>query len=245
VLGPGRESTRLSPGVNPLGGYPQRAMTSRRGIAESADARALLGLKERLDHETSFTLIEAGERNMDVGATRRDLERTTAAGNSVVLIADDGCELVGYVELVGGSCRRNRATPQLVLGVTRAASGQGVGSRLLQEAERWAATTATFRVTPAPLLKITTDHLDNADLNTPYSATLAAIGGVTPYTWAVTSGSLPAGLTLDSSTGEISGMSTASVVFKFTVTVTDPETPAMTASKAFTLPVLFQKSQRG
>jgi fibronectin type 3 domain-containing protein len=42
-----------------------------------------------------------------------------------------------------------------------------------------------------------------------YSLTLAATGGTTPYTWSLTSGTLPGGLNLNASTGLISGTPTA------------------------------------
>ena len=56
------------------------------------------------------------------------------------------------------------------------------------------------------------------------STTLSASGGTAPYTWAVTSGNLPAGLTLSGS-GVISGSPTTAGTFSFTVTVTDSATP--------------------
>ena len=57
-------------------------------------------------------------------------------------------------------------------------------------------------------LMITTGSLPNGQVNVPYNATLAASGGTTPYTWSLTSGTLPAGLTLNASTGTISGTPT-------------------------------------
>jgi putative Ig domain-containing protein len=54
-----------------------------------------------------------------------------------------------------------------------------------------------------------------------YDATITPTGGVAPYTFAVTSGSLPTGLTLDPNTGELSGTTTDTGNFTFTVTVTD------------------------
>ena len=58
-------------------------------------------------------------------------------------------------------------------------------------------TDGCFDVTPTPL-QITTTSLPDATAGQPYSATLAATGGTPPYKWKVTSGSLPAGLTLNS-----------------------------------------------
>ncbi|MBZ5642949.1 MAG: putative Ig domain-containing protein [Acidobacteriia bacterium] len=56
------------------------------------------------------------------------------------------------------------------------------------------------------------------------STALSASGGTAPYTWAVTSGNLPAGLNLSGS-GTILGTPTTAGTFPFTVTVTDSATP--------------------
>jgi hypothetical protein len=58
-------------------------------------------------------------------------------------------------------------------------------------------------------------------LNTAYTDTLTATGGTAPYTWAITSGSLPMGLHLQGSTGKISGTPTVIGTSDFTASVTD------------------------
>lgn len=55
----------------------------------------------------------------------------------------------------------------------------------------------------------------------PYSRTLEVTGGTAPYTWAIVSGSLPPGLSLNASTGEISGTPSGQSVYSFTAEVTD------------------------
>jgi len=70
---------------------------------------------------------------------------------------------------------------------------------------------------------IVTTSLPNAAVNTFYSQTLTVVGGMPPYTWSVTTGSLPPGLALNSSTGEISGIPTAEGTFDFTVQVADSD----------------------
>lgn len=82
---------------------------------------------------------------------------------------------------------------------------------------------------------ITTASLPNATVGTAYSQTLAATGGVTPYAWSVTSGTLPAGLTLAPSTGTISGTATTAGAKTFTVQVKDAG--ALTATKSLTITV--------
>ena len=63
---------------------------------------------------------------------------------------------------------------------------------------------------------ITTDTLPNGKVGEAYSHTLTA-DGTTPITWSVSGGALPEGLTLNETTGEISGTPTAEGTAKFTV----------------------------
>ena len=106
--------------------------------AAPADAERWVGLKALLDRETHLMLLEPNERDTDVAIVQAQLERTSASSNSVVLVAEDNDQLVGYVELEGGPFQRNRGTATLVIGVLESASGRGLGTRLLGEAERWA-----------------------------------------------------------------------------------------------------------
>lgn len=88
----------------------------------------------------------------------------------------------------------------------------------------------------ANALDITTGSaLPDATQNAAYSQTFAATGGVGAYTWAVTNGALPAGLSLNSNTGALTGIPTVNGTFSFTVTVTDGN--GVTADKEFSLTV--------
>lgn len=76
-----------------------------------------------------------------------------------------------------------------------------------------------------------------------YLANLSAQGGTPPYTWSLSSGSLPAGLTLNSS-GSIAGALNASTIGNntFTLQVGDSSTPQLTATQVATLPVVNSSS---
>jgi subtilisin family serine protease len=84
------------------------------------------------------------------------------------------------------------------------------------------AKTIFVRAVAMPLnLMLVTTTLPPGTLGTEYQATLDAIGGTKPYTWAIVDGALPGGLDLDSGTGVISGTPTGDGSFTFTVQVTD------------------------
>jgi Putative Ig domain len=72
---------------------------------------------------------------------------------------------------------------------------------------------------PTPLNVICAGGL--GQVGSAYSSSLTATGGVTPYTFSIASGALPAGLTLNPSTGAITGTPTAAGAFSFTAKVTD------------------------
>jgi Putative Ig domain len=94
-------------------------------------------------------------------------------------------------------------------------------------------------VQPPQPLTITTTTLPNGTLNVAYpGATLQATGGVLPYTWSITSGTLPAGLTL-AANGTISGTPTGTTTgaSTFTVQVADSETPAMTNTASLSITI--------
>jgi hypothetical protein len=90
-------------------------------------------------------------------------------------------------------------------------------------------------------VQITNAKLAQGTVGTLYSATLNAVGGATPYTWSLSTGTLPAGLTLSATKGTITGTPTtagsSTVVIKVKTTKTTT-TSAYTGTKKFTITVV-------
>ncbi len=88
-------------------------------------------------------------------------------------------------------------------------------------------------------VSITTTSLESGNYMVYYRSQVTATNGLPPYTWKIgpAVGSLPAGLHLDSQTGVIEGIPTQRETQKFTITVTDDDSPATTHSKEFTLEI--------
>ena len=78
-------------------------------------------------------------------------------------------------------------------------------------------------------LKVGTASLPNASQSVAYSQALTATGGTSPYSWSVSSGTLPTGLSLSSS-GTLSGTPTVAGAFPFTVAVKDAASASASAS---------------
>lgn len=71
-----------------------------------------------------------------------------------------------------------------------------------------------------------------------YNQTLTVSSGTQPFTWSISSGALPTGLTLSSSTSAsnaIAGTPKASGTFTFTVTITDSSSPSKTGNFPYSL----------
>lgn len=95
----------------------------------------------------------------------------------------------------------------------------------------------TISSTGSTLLSITTSSLPEGGVNHSYSASLAANGGTSPYSWTLVSGSLPVGVSL-STAGVISGTPTAAGTFTFAVQAKDSEASPQSATTSLSLTVI-------
>lgn len=78
----------------------------------------------------------------------------------------------------------------------------------------------TTKLYSMTVIQITTSSITGFKIGTPYSFQMQAVGGSSPYTWSIVSGSLPSGLTMSDS-GLISGTPTALATDPIVFMVTD------------------------
>jgi len=101
----------------------------------------------------------------------------------------------------------------------------------LTDSTQTSATSQPLQITivPGPLVIVTTGDLTRGTVGSGYSFTLQKLGGASPYTWALASGALPAGLMLNASSGVVSGTPTEFGTFSFTVRLTDSQPVSVTS----------------
>jgi hypothetical protein len=124
-----------------------------------------------------------------------------------------------------------------VISGTPTASGTfSVALQVIDSAQATATKSYSVTVAAAVPLSITTQSpLAGAVVGVAYTQAFAATGGISPYTWSVSAGSAPTGLTLNASTGSLTGTPAAAGTFNFTLQVAD--SAGRTATKAFTISV--------
>ena len=122
----------------------------------------------------------------------------------------------------------NAATQTLTGTLTAAMTNLTIGSAL----------SISITCTPASLTMNSPVVLPNAQVGLTYSASLASItgltGGVPPYVWTLSAGSLPAGLALSSS-GNVSGVPSGAGSSTFGFTVTDSSGLALNYDRKWTV----------
>ena len=105
-------------------------------------------------------------------------------------------------------------------------------------ADKTATASASVTITPpgnpGPPV-ITTTSLPSATAGVAYSATLGVSGGKAPFQWSMSAGTLPTGLSLNTSSGVISGTTKQTGTFNFTPKVTDSASQSDTQALALTV----------
>src|ERR1039457_6363563 len=94
--------------------------------------------------------------------------------------------------------------------------------------------TKSFSIIINPLPLVTSTTLPNGTIGVPYTTTLTNSGGLAPFTWSITAGTLPAGLSLSGSS--IGGTPTVPPgTSNFTIQVTDADSNTNSANVSITI----------
>jgi uncharacterized repeat protein (TIGR01451 family) len=106
--------------------------------------------------------------------------------------------------------------------VTGTPSSGALSTFALRVADNFGCTTTeSFTVRTCPILTFSPATLPAALIGVPYSETVLPGRGVSPYVFSLESGSLPAGLSLDTATGTLSGTPTTAGAQSFSIRATD------------------------
>jgi len=84
-------------------------------------------------------------------------------------------------------------------------------------------------------LEITTTTIPDITAGSSYDTSVAVLGGLTPYKWSLSTGSLPSGISLNSGTGAISGTTQQTGKYSVTVKVTDSSSPPQNVTQAYSV----------
>lgn len=103
-----------------------------------SDSENFTILTQKVESSSNFMLWEAGERTVHIEEQRKRIESLGKSQNSTILVVEKGNELIGYLIAVGGNAKRKRHSVYLVIGILEEYRGQGIGTKLFREIERWA-----------------------------------------------------------------------------------------------------------
>jgi RimJ/RimL family protein N-acetyltransferase len=122
-----------------------RQLVNIREIRED-DAATFLNLLVRVDEETEFMLLEAGERQITVEDQRQRIKTILSRDNQTILVAENDHDLIGYLAVIGGDFKRNRHRAYIVIGILQAFTDQKIGTKLFRKLEEWTRHHAVHRL---------------------------------------------------------------------------------------------------
>ena len=101
------------------------------------DASAFLELNHKLDAETNFMLMEAGERTTTIEQIESRIKNTLQSTNEEVFVLEVDEQIVGYAMVIGGQLNRNFHKGSIVMGIEQKYIGKGNGSKLFEHLIEW------------------------------------------------------------------------------------------------------------
>ncbi len=188
----------------------------------------------------SYTLVVAAPAISIAPATLPSATPGIAYGQA--LSTSGGVAPYTYAVTAGTLPRGITLAANGMMAGTPATSGSFAFTATATDANGNAGNRAYTLVVNAPTITITPALLPGGTVAQAYAQTLSVSGGTAPYSYAVTAGAMPAGVTI-SSDGTLSGTPTVSGTFNLTVTATDAQN--FSASRSYTLTIAVQAPVAG
>ena len=188
----------------------------------------------------TWGLVGCGGGSAPIGVAITSSGTTVDGGDTIKLSASvtNDSKSAGVTWAVTGGSLSSQTSMSAVFtapAATSAAQTATVTATSISDTTKTQSVTITIPAAPS----VTSTTLAAATVGTAYSASLTESGGISPYTWTLSSGTLPAGITL-SSAGVLSGTPTAADAgtYNLTFKVSDSGTPtALTAAKPLSLTI--------
>src|SRR5699024_7886528 len=105
---------------------------------KTVDAGKFTQLVQQGEREAAYMLFEPGERNISVEQQRERIKAVEQDEHSAIFLAEKEHHLAGDLMAIGGNANRNRHTIYLVVGVLGEYRGQGIGTNLFEQLDKWA-----------------------------------------------------------------------------------------------------------
>ncbi|HKV80417.1 MAG TPA: Ig-like domain-containing protein [Candidatus Sulfotelmatobacter sp.] len=235
-------ATYVLPGGTAVGTYKITAVYSgTTNLATSSDNTHTLTVGASATTTTAAnasTTFSSSSQNVTLSATVTSGGGTVSAGTVTFTVSQGGTTIGSPVTSSTVSSGTASATFVLPGGtavgtytITAVYSGGG-GFSGSSDA------THTLTVSSQPLL-IQTTSLPDGQQGVAYSASVTVTGGTPPYTWGVTGGAFPTGVTINTTNGAISGTPTVRGTFTVTIGVTDSSTPThQNTSQSYTFTIV-------
>jgi len=185
-----------------------------------------------------FSIAVAGASVTPLGISTSSIpSATTGQSYSAALSATGGAAPYTWSLTSGSLPSGISLTSAGVLSGTTSSTGTFPFVATVSDTTSQTAPVSLTLVVSATPLKVTTTSLPSAISGAAYSQTLQANGGTPGYKWSIASGSLPPGLTLNQTTGAISGTPTSASVASFTAMAADSSNPTLTATTSLSISV--------
>ncbi|MDR3409576.1 MAG: fibronectin type III domain-containing protein [Formivibrio sp.] len=203
-----------------------------------------------LSNGTAYTFTVTATNAIGTGSASTASSSVTPIGGQTITFADPGAQTFGTNPTLTATASSGLAvaftstTPAVctitssgVLTLLTAGTCTITASQAGDAAHSAATSVSRSFTVNAPTIAVAPSSLPATTKGTAYSQTISASGsGIAPYSYGISSGALPAGLSL-SSAGILSGTPTTEGSFNFTVRATDNSSSHFTGSQTYSLTI--------